>query len=356
MKILLFQIAKATGLFALSRWLTRGGLRILCYHGIWLGEGHYGNFLFMSPEKFAARMAFLAGAGYPVLPLEQAVEGLKGQSLPPGATAITIDDGWHGTYRHMLPALEAHGLPATVYVTTYFAERQYPVFDLVVRYLLDRSENRELDLAALGIPGGGRVRLDSATVRAEAGEAIMAHCREHLDGAGCHAFGARLAAALNLDYDALVKQKVFHLMSLAEIAEAARRGLDIQLHSHRHWAPLDDPEALAREIADNRALLEPITERRLHHFCYPSGIYDRCIWPQLDALEIESATTIEQGINFAGAPPLGLKRLLDGQEVAVIEFEAELCGFVELTRRLRRPFHRFRPAVLSASGPDRAAG
>ncbi len=356
MKILVFRLAKSLGLFSLSRWLTRGGLRILCYHGIWLGEGHYGNFLFMSPEKFAERMAYLAKAGYPMLTLDQAVEGLKRRDLPPGATAITIDDGWHGTFRHMLPALEANKLPATIYVTTYFAERQYPVFDLVVRYLLDRAGPQDLDLAALGIPDGPRVTLDTAAARAEAGEMIMAHERARLDGAGRHAFGARLGAALGLDYDALVEQKIFHLMSLPEITEAVRRGHDIQLHSHRHRAPLDDPEGLAREIADNRALLEPIAGRRLHHFCYPSGIYEKSIWPQLEALEIDSATTIEQGLNFAGAPALGLKRLLDGQEVTLIEFEAELCGFVELTRRLRRPFRRFKGDAASLPGTDQAVG
>ncbi len=340
MKIVLFHLAKALGLFALSRWLTRRGLRILCYHGIWLGEGHYGNFLFMSPEVFAGRMAFLTRAGYPVLSLEEAVAGLKSQSLPPGATAITLDDGWYGSYRHMLPVLEAHGLPATIYVTTYFAQRQYPVFDVVVCYLLDRAAAEELDLTALGVPGGGRVALGSADARAKAGEAIMAHGRDQLDGAGRHAFGARLAAALGLSYDALVERKVFHLMSFAEIADAVRRGHDIQLHSHRHRAPLDDPAGLAQEISENRALLEAITQKPLQHFCYPSGIYEKALWPQLEALGIASATTIEQGLNFAGAPPLGLKRLLDGQEVQLSEFEAELCGFVELARRLQGPLHR----------------
>lgn len=338
MKIVFFRFAKAMGLFALSRWLTRRGLRILCYHGIWLGEGHYGNFLFMSPDKFAARMAYLAGAGYPVLTLEEALQGLQRQDLPPGATVITIDDGWHGTYRHMLPALEEHNLPATIYVTTYFAERQYPVFDLVVRYLLDQAGPQELDLSDLEIPDGGRFPLGSAEARAEAGEIIMTHGRERLDGAGRHAFGARLAAALGLDYEGLVAQKVFHLMSLEELADTAERGHDIQLHTHRHRIPFDDRKGLARELADNRALLEPIAKRRLRHFCYPSGLYETSVWPHLAEQEIESATTIEQGINFAGAPPLGLKRLLDGQEVALIELEAELSGFVELTRRLRRPF------------------
>ena len=165
----------------------------------------------------------------------------------------------------------------------------------------------------------------------------MAYGRKRLDGAGRHAFGARLAAALGLDYDRLVAAKVFHLMSMEELADTVERGHDLQLHSHRHRIPFDDPAALASEIADNRALLEPIAKRRLRHFCYPSGLYDSSVWPQLSAEGIDSATTIEQGLNFAGAPPLALRRLLDGQKVAQIELEAELCGFVELTRRLRRP-------------------
>lgn len=338
MKIVLFHLAKALGLFALSRWLTRRGLRILCYHGIWLGDGHFGNFLFMSPDKFAARMAFLAGAGYPMLTLEDAVAGLRDGSLPPGATAITIDDGWHGTHRHMLPALEAHGLPATIYVTTYFVQRQYPVFDLVVGYLLDRAGAQKLDLQTLDIPGGGRFALVHPDQRRKAADAILLHGRERLNGAGRQAFGARLGSILGLDYDALVREKVFHLMSFAEIADAVERGHDIQLHTHRHRLPLDDSAAVEREIEENRALLEPIAKKPLRHFCYPSGIYVKQLWPRLEALNIASATTIEQGLNFPGTPLLGLKRLLDGQEVHQIELEAELSGFVELTRRLGRLF------------------
>lgn len=346
MKTLLLRIAKASGLFAVSRRLTRRGLRILCYHGIWLGDGHYGDFLFMSPEKFAARMDFLAKAGYPVLPLDQAVQDLAADKLPPCATAITIDDGWYGTFLHMVPALETHKLPATVYLTTYYAEHRYPVFNLLVRYLLSRTKARELDTAALGLPDGGVLRLDTTEARSKAGDAIIAYGDDLADSAARGAFGSRLAAALGLDYDDLVRRKVFHLMSLADAAEAARRGIDIQLHTHRHRMPVGDPAAIAQEIGDNRARLEPAVGRHLQHFCYPSGRYDRRVWPQLQELDIISATTIEQGLNFPGAPRLGLKRLLDGQQVDLIEFEAELSGFLELARRLRDALRK--PAARSA--------
>ena len=67
MKQWIFHLAKYTGLFALCRRITARNLRILAYHGIWLGQGHYGNYLFMSAGKFAARMQKIQALGYPVL-------------------------------------------------------------------------------------------------------------------------------------------------------------------------------------------------------------------------------------------------------------------------------------------------
>ena len=340
MKIVILYLAKALGFFALSRWLTRRGLRILCYHGIWMGQDHYGNFLFMSPQKFAARMEFLARADYPVISLQEAVEGLRRGALPAHATVITIDDGWYGTYRHMLPVLETLGLPATIYVTTYFAQKQLPVFDLAVSYLVDSAAPQTLDLAALGIEDGPSFELGDAVVRDQASDFIRAYGRACLDALGCDAFCRKLGERLGVSYEEIVERRILHLMSPEEIRDAAARGHDIQLHTHRHRFPIGDRNAVAREITDNRRALEALVQKPLTHFCYPSGVYDRTTWPWLDRLGVESATTVEQGFNFSGAPPMALKRLSDGQEMDLLEFEAELCGFIEVTRRLRRPFHR----------------
>ena len=113
-------------LFALSRRVSRKSLRILAYHGLWTTPGYqYGNHLFMQPEQFEQRMTWLRNSRYPVLPLDEAVQRLDDGSLPDHAVVITIDDGWSSTYTHMLPILEGLGLPATVYVTTWYADHQY---------------------------------------------------------------------------------------------------------------------------------------------------------------------------------------------------------------------------------------
>ena len=124
-------------------------------------------------------------------------------------------------------------------------------------------------------------------------------------------------------------------MSPAELAAVAERGLDIQLHTHRHRFRCEDPDDIRQEITVNRDQLEGVAGTDLKHFCYPSGVYDLSHRALLTELGIETATTLDQGINFRGADPLALARLSDGQEVHQLDFEAEISGFVEILRRLR---------------------
>ncbi len=49
-----------------------------------------------------------------------------------------------------------------------------------------------------------------------------------------------------------------------------------------------------------------------------------------------SAVTCEVGTNDRSTPRYGLRRFLDSESVLPIEFEAELSGFAELMRRIRR--------------------
>src|SRR5277367_1799468 len=124
-------------LFAVSRRVSRKSLRILAYHGLWTTPGYqYGNHLFMQPEQFERRMSWLRNSRYPVLPLDEAVQRLDDGSLPDHAVVITIDDGWSSTYTHMLPILEELGLPATVYITTWYSDNQLPVVNVAVDYIL----------------------------------------------------------------------------------------------------------------------------------------------------------------------------------------------------------------------------
>lgn len=327
--------AKALGLFALARRLTRRRLRILCYHGGALADEHrFSPGTFMTGETFARRMAYLACERYPVLPLDEAVRRLDDGTLPDCATAITIDDGWYGTYAVLFPVLRAHGFPATLYVTTYYVAKQTQVFNMLVRYLLWRHADRSLDLACVDPALQGAFALSDPVAREAAVERIEAHAHRAPDACARQCLAERLAAALGHDAAASRAARLFAMADAEEIREMAESGVDIQLHTHRHRLPRDDRAAVAREIADNRAALAPLTERKLVHFCYPSGRYAACQLPWLEALGVETATTTEPGFNGPETPRLELTRFLDSETVSDLEFEAELSGFYELIRRL----------------------
>ena len=74
----------------------------------------------MTGETFENRLNFIKNNDYPVLALGEAVAKLKENCLPPNTIAITIDDGWYGTFKHQYPALHKFGFPSTLYIASYY--------------------------------------------------------------------------------------------------------------------------------------------------------------------------------------------------------------------------------------------
>jgi len=132
-----------------------------------------------------------------------------------------------------------------------------------------------------------------------------------------------------------VRNRMFSVLTSDEIRDLSKAGVDIQLHTHRHRFPFDRPSAM-QEIADNRRVLGPLVTKPLVHFCYPSGIWTREQWPWLSEMGIRSATTCDFGYNYHKTPKYGLRRFGDSEGLSQIEFEAELCGFAQILRRMKR--------------------
>jgi peptidoglycan/xylan/chitin deacetylase (PgdA/CDA1 family) len=309
----ILKLAASAGLLALARHATRRQLRILCYHGLWVTPGReFGDCTFIAPEQFEARMERLKRSGLPVLPLGEAVERLGDGTLPDGAVVITIDDGWTSTFTDMLPVLEQHGFPATLYATTWYASRDLPVVNVAVDYLAQAAARADIDAAARtaaieALPAGQRL------------EALR-----------------RFGAELGID-EAWLERRQFHIMSGAQFAEARRRGLDVQLHTHRHIEIDKKVDELPRELAENRAFLSAaLGAGEFVHFCHPSGTNHPRARDLLAANGIRSAALVTEGLNAPGTDPLALRRFLDGRRVSDVEFDAYLAGLLHYAEPLRR--------------------
>ena len=272
----LLRVAKAVGLFGVARRLTARNLRILCYHGAAVrDEYHFSPGLFMSGETFARRMDFLARQGYPVLRLDEAVRALEQGGWPSGATVITIDDGWFGTYKVMAPILRKHGFPATLYIASYYLEKHTQVFNVAANYVLWRARGRALELSQVSDALTGSHRLAEDGERAAARESLNRFA-EGLPGAEKRQeLFRKLCGVLGLDAAEIERERICAFMRIDEARALQDSGIDIQLHSHRHRFPSQDIELARVEIEDNRRALALAGDVPRRHFCYPSGDYER---------------------------------------------------------------------------------
>jgi peptidoglycan/xylan/chitin deacetylase (PgdA/CDA1 family) len=331
--------ARALGLFALARWMTRSDLRILAYHGAALGdESRFSPGLFMSEATFAQRMAFLADRGYRVIGLDHALGALSRGDLPDFATVITMDDGWYGTCRLMSPILKRHGFPATFYVSTYYVEKQTQVFNVAVGYVLWKAAGTgRLDLSTLSSGLVGAIDLSEPRQRQAALDAIVEHAESLGDAGARQDLLRRLCEVLDVDWGAILEKRMFAFASGEALRSLPAMGVDVQLHSHRHRFPADDMQAASDEIDDNRRVLTEFLRGPFEHFCYPSGVYEPAQFACLSAKGISSATTTEAGFARSTSHRFALPRLLDSERITPLEFEAEMSGFLELLRRIGVP-------------------
>lgn len=340
MKITVLLIAKILGLFELASWLTRNQIRILGYHGIWFLDKHFGNFLFMSSDRFQARMAWLKQSKYTIISLDEAIKRLQQKKTTPYSIVITIDDGWYGSYKYMLPILEQNLFPATLYVYTEAVELQKPLFHIMISAIFNLTEKKVLK--TFNAETNEELEVDISD--SEKKQLVLSDILEKLSklkNLQKESLCREITIALGFDYESIYKSRQFGLMSFDEIHQANNRGLDIQLHTHTHTVDIKAPEKLIEEIDVNKKKLQPYVDSTLEHFCYPSGTYNPEMQHYLKKSKVVSGTLCDTGLVTSASNLYELNRILDGQLISQLEFEGEVSGFLELIRQIRNKVKYF---------------
>jgi peptidoglycan/xylan/chitin deacetylase (PgdA/CDA1 family) len=341
------QVLKSCGALrqvADSEW-RKNHLLILCYHAISRSDEHlWRPGLYFQPDSFERRLKILQDGNYNVLSLAEGLSRVEAGELPSRSVAITFDDGGYDFYVKAFPIIKKYGYPVTVYQTTYYSEYQKPIFNLVCSYILWKRRGSVLSVGReLGLDESLDLRTEAS--RAEIVRTLVLNAEaSNLTGVQKNDLAARLAELLDISYDEIVAERMFHLMNRSEQTELAAAGVDFQLHTHRHRTPIDQ-ELFRKEIQDNRRFLHKLGEKAIH-FCYPSGIYRSEFLAWLRMENVVSSTTCDSGLVRKGSNPLLLPRLVDTSFRSEIEFEAWLTGVPSLVA-VRRTAH---PIVPAAAG------
>lgn len=100
---------------------ARGSLPILMYHSISPTTTPGFHKFTVTPAVFEEHLAALHDDGWKTLTFtDAAVEIEKGVLPHPKTVVITVDDGFDDFYRHALPMLARHRMPATIFVPTAY--------------------------------------------------------------------------------------------------------------------------------------------------------------------------------------------------------------------------------------------
>ena len=334
-KKMVLRVAKSAGMFALMRVVTRKYPRILCYHGGSLGDERlYNPKLFCTSEQLRERLEWLRNKGFVPVTLDQVVSGVAPLSGIP--VAVTLDDGWYSSWHDLLPLLADYGHRPALYLHTEAFQAGAPIVAVALRYLLWKAGTKAVVVQRIDPAVDGTYNLADATQRrclCRAAEAWLA-CQPRAELAQCL---ERLGSALGVTPPQLdLASRRFSYMTADELRAAAAGGCSIELHGHVHeYMPGQDARN-RKNIERCREVIETAGLPRPAHYCYPSGAFDAGAAAVMEAAGVATATTCVPGLVKPGGPDrrFFLPRFLDGGDVSMIEFEAEMSGMLELLRML----------------------
>lgn len=233
-------------------------LLIMIYHRV-LDEPDFMRPDEVDKERFTWQMELLS-KHFNVLPLDEALERMQNDTLPPRAICITFDDGYADNYTNALPILQKFGLKATFFIASGFLDGGRMWNDTVIEAVRN-IHTPILDLSEIGL---GRFEAGTESQKCQAASQIIKEIK-HLPFEQRDKYTSYIAdRSTDLPNDLM--------MTNTQLKRLHRNGMEIGGHTVHHpiLAKLDE-KMVEREILENKKYLEELLETALKFFAYPNG-------------------------------------------------------------------------------------
>lgn len=224
--------------------------RILMYHNFAVTEGELPDAVAISSAR--KQLAYLRDH-FQVVPLTQLIEQLSsGTSIEKNTVALTVDDGRRNFYEFFFPLLKEFRMPATFFVvSSYICGKDWIWTDKVLWLAGQPHAHEEL-------------RQD----RLERFFEKMNRLRPEIRNSQVEELAAKMKISIPKE-----PPPGYAPCSQAQLREMADSGLvEVGSHSVTHpiFSTLTDEES-EWELAQSRAEIEQLLERRVTCFCFPNG-------------------------------------------------------------------------------------
>ena len=146
------------------------------------------------------RMKYLQDKNYNVISLDDFYKFKEEQNFPDDTVVITIDDGFYSTLKIANKVLANYNFPSTLYLTSYYCNKNCPIFMLAVQYMFYKAANNT-SLDGLGISGiSGVTNSDNLEKIIDYGRKLKTE-QERID------LLKSLAEVIGIDYDELSRDR-----------------------------------------------------------------------------------------------------------------------------------------------------
>lgn len=338
MKTVVRKLMQMTGAFAPFRLANRNRALVLMYHRFSYQEDPATT----SARAFCEHLQYLT-SHYRVVPLSQIADCLtRGESLPPGLAAITIDDGYQDSYDIAFPLLRRYGAPATLFVVTDFIERKTWLWTDKLKFMMPRTTRKWVEVSLKDQLS--RIELSDDRSKQLAASHINSLLKAQSDQSKEEAL-YKLSNALGVTLPDSPPDE-YHPLTWDQVCELDAGGVEIGSHTVTH--PIltrTEPLQLHAELSQSKTRLETVLKRKVDLFCYPNGNYNEQVVRETERAGYRCAVTTDFGLNDSTIAPLLLKRIPAESDLA--RFMQITSGFEQVkTRLIKAPFLAGRKSAL----------
>jgi peptidoglycan/xylan/chitin deacetylase (PgdA/CDA1 family) len=238
---------------------SRARLSILIYHRVlaqpdplFPGE--------VDAKLFDSHMRLLKSC-FNIIPLGDAINGLRHGNLPPRAACVTFDDGYADNAEIALPILQKHRVHATFFVATGFLNGGRMWNDTVIE-LVRRTTAKQIDLRPIGLELFETCTLQERQYAIQ----VLLSKLKYLP------LGTRLTQIERICNLVPVSMPDNLMMTSRQVRQLHNAGMEIGGHTVNH--PIlarMDVNGSREEIANGKDALEAIISGPVRLFAYPNG-------------------------------------------------------------------------------------
>lgn len=305
------------------------GITVLMYHELANDDSDIEAWTVVRKSEFLHQVDYLR-RHFDIVTLDQALERIDEDAIPSRPLVVlTLDDGDSGNHDVLLPIVEAHEIPVTIYVATGQVEDQRPYwFDRVIN-ALQGDEPQTIDMTQEG--------LDRYVINRTRGARNWGEIQRLLVGLKSLSGDQRERAVeriVALEPNGARRYRVKPL-TVADVQALARsRWITLGAHSHCHSLLTRlSPSDAEYSIAHSRDLLREWTGSEIVHFAYPSGDYNPAVMQCVERLGFSSAMSAMHGLWRKGDSRFAIPRIGVGRYDSLDTFKVNLAGGVRYLAR-----------------------